>query len=250
MNRRPIVVSIWVATLVIAASAAQVHRAPGTQPIAVPASAVNITRFVLANQTIFDGIARLSSEPLPLRLGFEEILRPKFADSPLPSPRFSLDLRDKTVTEIVQTLCTLDGRYAWALNGTTINVFPRATLGDDNYLLNRRIPELTLGGVTSIDQALLVISRQLPPPHEQIAIAEVGGNDRYANERWTESFQNASVRQVINHLAAQMGPRADWVFYGSRDFRSFAFFRNGFNARPIPTAHNGCRRTSGSRSSS
>lgn len=193
-----------------------------------------IAHFELQNQTLFDGVANLSAERIPLTIGFEDILKAKFADPPLQNPRFSVELVDTTVKEIVDRLCTIDNRYTWSLDEGTLNVYPRAVIADQTYFLNRHLPSLDLEKITTTDQGLLAIANQLSPPHEQIAIAQVGGDDSYPLEPWTAVFENITVRQAINRLAAHMGPRSQWVFSGSRDFRSFAFFKAGFNPRPAP----------------
>lgn len=209
----------------------QLQLRQGPRPIDRFALTVKVHNFKITGQTIFDGIARLSSQPIALNIGFEEILRPKFTDPPLPSPRLSLDLKEATAEEIIQTLCATDGRYTWSFDGHTINVFPRSVADDPKYLLNRRIASFHLESITSIEQGLLAISKQLPPPSEQIAISEIGGADAYSSQPWTTSFEDITVRQAINNLALHMGGRSQWLFYGSHDFRAFAFFRDGFNSK-------------------
>ena len=186
--------------------------------------------FTLTNQTLFDGLAALRSKRIPLALGFEEILKPKFTDPPSQNPRFSLDLKSKTAAEIVEELCTKDHRYTWSRDGATINVYPRAVIGNQAYLLNRKLSRLDVMDLPDPDHALLAIIRELPPPLEQISSVGIGGDSSY-EAPWTMTFQGLTVRQAINRLAAHMGPRSQWVFYGSRDFRSFAFFKVGFNPR-------------------
>jgi hypothetical protein len=187
--------------------------------------------FTLTNQTLFDGLAALSSKRIPLALGFEEVLKLKFTDQPPQNPRFSLDLKSKTPAEIVEVLCTMDPRYTWSRDGATINVYPRAVIGDPAYLLNRKLNKLEVMNLPDPDHALLAIIRELPPPLEQVSYTGIGGDSSYAAP-WTMSFHDLTVRQAINRLAAHMGTRSQWVFYGSRDFRSFAFFKAGFNPRP------------------
>jgi len=188
-----------------------------------------IPDFSMIQGTLFDGLKGLSSGPIPFALGFEEVLREKFADPAPPNPHFNLELRNRTVREILNALCLADPRYTWSVQGATINVYPRATVDDTSYLLNRRLIKFELNGITDIDQGLLAIVRQLPPPEEQVAHVQMGGDSSYPPDPWKVSFQNLAVRQAINHLVAHMGPNACWIFHGSRDFRTFTFLRSGFH---------------------
>lgn len=224
--------SLCCAVLVLVlGSAHQLRSRQGTRAVEKSALTTKVYDFKIIHQTIFDAIAQLSSQSIGLNIGFEEILRPKFTDSALPSPRLTLDLKEATLRQLVETLCVADGRYTWSFDGRTINVFPEAVAGDPKYLLNRRIPDFRLESITSIEQGLFAISHQLPPPNEQIAISEIGGADAYSSQPWTTSFKNITVREAINELADHMGGRNQWLFYGARDFRAFAFFRAGFNPK-------------------
>jgi len=188
-----------------------------------------ISDFAMTQGTLFDGLKSLSSGPVPFALGFEETLREKFTDPATLDPRFDLHLRNKTVGEILDALCAADSRYAWSVDGSAINVYPRATIGDVSYLLNRRLVKLNLNRIADIDQGLLAIAHQLPPPEEQLAHVQMGGDSSYPPQPWDASFQDLTVRQAINRLTAHMGPYACWVFHGSRDFRAFTFLRAGFH---------------------
>jgi|SRR6202140_2747488 hypothetical protein len=188
-----------------------------------------IPDFTMTQGTLFDGLKNLSSGPIPFGLGFEEVLRVRFADAAKPDPHFDLHLRNKTVREILNALCLADPRYTWSADGTTINVYPRVIIDDTSYLLNRRLVRFELNGITDIDQGLLAIVHQLPPPEEQIAHVQMGGDSSYPTEPWKASFQDLSVRQAINQLVAHMGPHACWIFHGSGDFRAFTFLRSGFH---------------------
>jgi len=189
----------------------------------------DIPHFAMTQGTLSDGLKSLSSGPIPFALGFEEVLRERFADPTTRDPHFDLELKNKTVREVLNALCLRDPRYTWSVDGSTINVYPRATVEDTSYLLNRRLVKFELNEITGVDQGLLAIVHQLPPPEEQVAHVQMGGDSSYPPEPWKASFQNLSVRQAINQLVAHMGPRACWVFHGSRDFRSFTFLRSGFH---------------------
>jgi len=187
-------------------------------------SDAKIAHFEVVDRTIFDGLASLSVATESLSFGFEEVLRDRFKDAPKQHPRFTVRLEQKTVREILDVLCKMDSRYVWSEDGETVNVYPRETVADADYLLNRHLNQLEIQDIKSVDGGLLAIARQLPPPTEQIAIAQVGGSLSYSNP-WSAQLHNVTVRQAINVLASRLGPRGSWTFSGSRDFRTFSFHK-------------------------
>jgi hypothetical protein len=189
-----------------------------------------ISSFDLVGQTIYGGLARLMNEPVPLSFGFESVLKAKFADPEVQDVRFNLALQNKSVREILDGLCSMDVRYTWSQDGATINVYPRETVGTSSYLLNRRLDTWEITDITDVQYGLLAIVQQLPGPREQLAIAQIGGSSSYPNA-WTGTFQNITVRQAVNRIAGQLGPRTYWHLSGSREFRSFSFFKIGEHPR-------------------
>lgn len=185
---------------------------------------VKIPEFELRNETLSDALWRLARGPAPFAFGFENVLKTKLKDPEVPERRLRLRLKDKTIREILDSLCQADTRFTWSIDGTTVNVFPMTTVGRPSYLLNRRIEKFELKNATDVQQGLLAIVRQLPPPMEQVANAQVGGGDPYPPEPWTVTFNDMTVRQVVNRLALHGGPCAVWIFGGAEDFRSFGFF--------------------------
>jgi hypothetical protein len=188
-----------------------------------------VPQFTLLQGTLYDGLKNLSSGPVPFAFGFEEVLKERFSDPDIQDPQFDLRLENKTVRDTLDALCEADSRYSWSSDAFTVNIYPRSTVGDAAYLLNRRLPKLDLAGITNIDEGLLAIVHQLPPPQEQVAHVQMGGDSSYPLEPWHSSFQDLSVRQAMNRLVAHMGQHACWIFHGSRDFRAFTFFRTGFS---------------------
>lgn len=184
--------------------------------------------FQLTDQTLLDGVTALTTEPAPLAFGFERVLKQRFSDPPVISPRFSLRLENRSIGEILDALCTMDSRYTWTQDGPTINVYPRATAGDGSYVMNRKLDKLELKDVTDIEQALLAIYQQLPPPREQVAIGQAGGDISYPAQPWSAVFKEVTVRQAMNRIAGHLGPRGSWMLSGSRDFRAFAFTKIWF----------------------
>jgi hypothetical protein len=184
----------------------------------------NVPEFELQNQTLVDGLWKLARDPAPFAFGFEKVLKETLTSPDIPDPSFSLQLKGKTVREVIDALCQADPRFTWSMDGPTVNVFPRAVTSDGSYLLNRRLDRFELKNATDVNEGLFAIPRQLPPPFEQVANAQLGGADPYPPEPWTVTYYSLTVRQVVNRLALHGGPCAVWIFGGARDFRSFGFF--------------------------
>lgn len=209
---------------------AQTKAAPGA---GIPASddrvlSKRVAHFTMVQGTVYDGLKQLSNGAAPFAFGFEETLKEKFSDPDIQAQRFGIKLENKTTREILDALCASDPRYMWSFDSPAINVYPRATISDETYFMNRVLPRLNLVGVTDIDQGLLSIVHQLPSPTEQVAHVQMGGESSYPSEPWNQSFTALTVRQAVNRLVAHMGQRACWTFHGSRDFRAFTFFKAGF----------------------
>ena len=186
-----------------------------------------VATFELIDATLIDGLSKLSSEQIPgLHLGIEEVLRAEWSDPPAPSVKFSLALQNVPVRRILDALCERDNRYQWSTEGATINVFPRDTLGDTTFFLNKKIPQLELNGVPDPYEALTPLARLLAD--EQIGYAGAGGASFYART-WTTRFEGITVRQYINRISEHSGPRGGWILKGSREQRFFFFFEFGFN---------------------
>jgi len=190
----------------------------------------NIPEFNLNEETIEVGLKRLASGSAAFAMGFEHELKSKQTDPPILDPRLTLHLRATTVREALDAMCRADSRYTWSTDDTFINVYPIKTVNDASYLLNRRLMRLDLKELSDIQQGLWAIVNQLPPPREQVAVAQIGigVDDSYPPEPWTTSYEDLTVRQAINRLVHHMGERGSWAFTGSRDFRAFAFNRQGF----------------------
>ena len=185
-----------------------------------------VHEFKLNNETLLDGLWQLARLPVPFGFGFEGVLKGSSADPETQDPRFTLDLKDQSAREILDALCRADSRYMWLMDGATVNVFPKNVLRDSSYLLNRKLDTFELRNATDVDDGLLGITRQLPPPTEQVAHMQFSGDDSYPPKPWTVTYHNLTVREVVNRLAEHGGPCAAWTFGGSRDFRRFAFFNN------------------------
>jgi hypothetical protein len=221
-------VAIWTFLAFATALCGQSAQSPDKNAKAILTA--QIPAFELQHQTIADGIAKLSSGPIPLNIGFELVMRRKFADLPAADPHFDLKLEGATVREILTFLCERDARYEWSIDGTVINVRPRSEASDVHNLLNRTVDTLALTQLREPTDALLPIVKHFPPPEEQVGYAQLGGEISYG-EPWTVTFNNMTVIQIINRLTAHLGSRAAWIWSGANDFRTFTFLKNGIPER-------------------
>jgi hypothetical protein len=185
-----------------------------------------VENFDLADKTLMDGIAQLSTAQDHLHIGVEHILRDKHSDSPVPDVRFSLHLKHPTVRYILDTLCKFDARYTWSVDHLSINIYPRSTAGDHEYLLNQELRQISLDDVPDADQTLTPLARQLP--REQLGYVQAGGDVTYL-EPWKATFHDLTVRQFINRVAEHLGPSSSWIFQGSKDERMFTFQKGGLH---------------------
>lgn len=188
------------------------------------ALAKRVPKFSIHDATLLDGIAQLSAGSLELSFAFEDVLTAKFGDPPMPHSRFDLNLENRTISEVLDALCERDVTFQWTRDGSTVNIFPRSTVDDTSYLPNRRLAQFELRRVTDTEQAVFAAAAQLPPPFEQIACVQAGGDTSYAIQ-WNASFRDLTVRQAFNLIARELGPRGGWVFGGSRDFRTIGFYK-------------------------
>ena len=181
-----------------------------------------VPKFEMQDGTLFGGVARLSAEPTQLSFALEYILSAHPHDPPMPEVPFTIKMENRTFREVLDALCSFDGRYTWSLDGTTVNVYPKATVGDGSYLMNRRLLKLELRGVSAAEDAMFAAVAQLPPPFEQIAFAQAGGNTSFPAP-WTSTFENLTLRQALNLIARNIAPSGGWVLSGSREFRTVGF---------------------------
>jgi hypothetical protein len=180
----------------------------------------------LIDSTLIDGLSKLSLEPIAgLHLGIEAIIRDKFSEPPDRSIRFSLNLVDTSVRNIVETLCQFDSRYTWSIDGPSINVYPRETIGNSSYLLNRELESITLKEITDPYEALTPLSKLLPGEQIGYAGVQIGGS---YTEPWSAVFHGVTVRQLMNRISEHIGRRGGWIWTGSKDQRFFFCFQSGF----------------------
>lgn len=191
-----------------------------------PALSNKVTQFDLTDATLIDALSKLSFEPIAgLHLGIEEIIRDKSSEPTDRSVRFSLSLHDVTVRDLIDTLCKSDPRYIWSTDGSSINIYPRETVGNSSYLLNRELDSIALKNINGPSDALTLLMKLLPG--EQLGYAGIGVNNPYA-EPWSAVFNHLTLRQLMNRLSEHSGPRGGWIWSGSNGQRFFAHFERGF----------------------
>jgi hypothetical protein len=191
-----------------------------------------ISDFALDNRSILIGIEMLNRQSESISFGFEAILTVKHTDPPRAYPKITVQLTSPSTRQVLDALCAADPRYTWSLDGSTVNVFPRSTVTDLKYLLNRKLAEFRLDGITQIQEGLFAIADQLPGPLEQIAHAQIGGDATYPSKPWSVTFKNLTVRQAVNRLVEHMGTSSAWILGGSDEFRHFSFYSDGLHVSP------------------
>jgi len=193
-----------------------------------------VAEFELHDQTLVDAVWKLARSPASFAFGFESPLKARLSDPDPNVPILNVSFKNKSVREILDLLCEADQRFTWSADGNTVNIYPRNTVGVSSYLLNRKLANFELRNATDVQDGLLAIVHQLPPPTEQIANAQVGGDDPYPKQPWNVKYNGLTVRQIVNRLALRGGPCGAWIFGGSNNFRAFGFFNTNLQcAEPL-----------------
>ena len=222
---------VFCVVLTLPCALAQLSRTGGRAEGATKPLDVKIDRFDASDAVFRDGLSVLSLNNVEgLHLGFEEVIRNKIQDDPrAQGPTFSIHLEGKTVREILDELCRSDVRYVWSEDEYSVNVYPRETIDDSDYLLNLWIGNIAVTSIPDPDQALTPLSKLFP--HQQIGYFGPGLGDNSYGAPWSVHFENLRVRQFINRVSEHMGPRTSWVWEGGRQERMFTFLKGGFHSR-------------------
>jgi hypothetical protein len=186
----------------------------------------------LINQDVINGIAMLS-RATGLATSVEFPLGVTIS-SPAPSQKtFTVNVEPGTVTEVLNRLCSLDPTFTWVRDGNRLNVLPRVLANDANYVLNRKISEAAFQNVEKASDAVMKMVGQLPGPREQIAVLQAGPPLNYSRP-WTTTLKDVTVREIVDQIAAQLGPTYGWQFGGAQDFRVITF-HEGLLPKPSAT---------------
>ena len=219
-----IILVLLVVSLRIPASGQTTETQTGNQN----ASALGhiLAHFDVTDSTVIEALSKLSLERIAgLHLGIEEILLERFSAPRDRSVRFSLNLTNASVRDVMEKLCQLDSGYSWSIDGSVINIYPREVVSESAYLLNREIGRIALDNTTYPSDTLTPLVKLFPT--EQIGYAGVGGGNPYP-EPWSVVFERLTVRQLMNRTAEHFGAEAGWIWSGSKDQRFFFFFQFGF----------------------
>ena len=180
----------------------------------------------LRNETIFDAIARLN-QAFDISVSIEGILP---ASGTVANPKFTTEIENRTIGDVLTWLCTLDARYTWIRDGNMINLFPRMFLNDKNYFFNRLLPELHFQDARDSGDAAIDIVHRLGDPNEHLIFMGIGGTQSFAKP-WTATFHDITVRQALNRIAQQLGPTYGWQIGGTMHQRMIMFHYK-LGARP------------------
>lgn len=196
--------------------ASQQRTTPPADPLQL-----QVTEVQLNDQSIVDGIA-IVTRGAGLAVSVEYQLGATIS-GPAPSLKtFTTSIGPGTLSEVLDRLCALDPTFTWIRGRNTVNVLPRALADDPNYLLNRKIEELTFREVQKADDAVMDMVGQLSGPRQQIAVLQVGMSLNLARP-WTVTLKDVTVRDVFDEIARQLGSTYGWQFSGAQDFRVITF---------------------------
>ncbi|MBZ5535675.1 MAG: hypothetical protein LAO31_06935 [Acidobacteriia bacterium] len=172
-----------------------------------------IQELTLKDQYFMDGIVKLDSLASGLGFSVEYILPSPEAPRPV-DPRFTAKITAVTLSEALDWLCRLDPRYTWSRDGTTINVFPRASLEEKNYYFTRKLSNLVFRDERNAYHALPKILKPISSPKE--AVITWSGVRDYQTP-FNASLTNITVREALNRLIQHLSPTEGWMVTGNQE---------------------------------
>ncbi len=178
--------------------------------------------FTLSNQTLSDGIGRLNQVTADVGFSIEFPLGATIGQPAPTLSKLTMQLPSTKVSDLLDRLCNADPAFTWKKNGNMINVFPRTLENNEQYVLNRPLPVISLNGVGNARDAVFQVVNSLAGHREQIAMLQTGSANNFA-EPWTATFHDTTVREMLNRIAQQLGPTYGWQFGGAADFRVITF---------------------------
>jgi hypothetical protein len=180
----------------------------------------------LQDETIFDALAKLD-QSYGLSISVEGILPPSGV---VTNPKFTAETKNRTVTDILSWLCSLDPRYTWLRDGNAANLYPRKFQNDKNYFFNRILPVLEFKDIRESSDAAISVVHQLGDAEEHLFFMGIGGTQTFAAP-WTATFHDITVRQALNLIAQRLGPTYGWQIGGHIGTR-LILFHYKLGARP------------------
>lgn len=207
-------------------------RGQGSKPNAAPADLLQqpIQELSLKNQYFMDGIVKLDTLASGLGFSLEYILPPPQA--PLPTdPKFTDKITGVTLAEALDWLCRLDPRYTWSRDGTTINIFPRASLEGENYYFTRKLSHLVFRDERNAYDAIEKVLTPISSPKE--AVIKYTGVRDYQTPL-SATFTNITVREALNRLIQHLSPTEGWMVTGNQEVMLFIIY-DTITLRPPPS---------------
>jgi hypothetical protein len=176
----------------------------------------------LEQQTVIEALAGSSLQD-DFALSVEVPLKENYRDKDLEIPRLTADVAGGTVREILDRLVRLDGRFAWSRYKHTINVFPsNSVAAGEAYIFQRRLRG-SLQEASGPGQAVVAITRALPPPPGNLVFVQVGGSADFASSRLSLDLEGLTVRQALDEVAQHIGQGYGWSIVGAKSAPSILF---------------------------
>ena len=141
--------------------------------------------------------------------------------------RFSINLRDSTVREILNALVSADRRYAWeryqrypgvpTSSTNLVNVFPLKAKEDPSNLMNIRTKKAVIRGFYAPEYVIPYIHYFIPElasklhPGGAAMSMIVGGIGGRMKLQMNFEFEDMTVREILNEIALRTGGRG-WIY--------------------------------------
>lgn len=132
----------------------------------------------------------------------------------LTNPRFTATTSGVTLAEALDWLCTLEPQYTWSRDGTTINIFPRATVEEKNYYFTRKLSDLVFREERNAYDAVEKVFKPVSTPKE--AVIQWTGVRDYQTP-YSATFKDITVREALNRLVQHVAPTEGWMVFGNRE---------------------------------
>ncbi len=207
-------------------------RGQGSKPNEATADLLQqpIHELSLKNQYFMDGIVKLDTLASGFGFSVEIILPPPQAPQPT-NPRFTARTSGVTLAEALDWLCTVDPRYTWSRDGTTINIFPQTSLEEKNYYFTRRLSHLVFRDERNAFDALPKVLTPISSPKE--AVLTLKGVRDYQIPL-SATLTNITVREALNRLRQHLSPTEGWMVTGNQEVMLFIVY-DTITLRPAPS---------------
>lgn len=207
-------------------------RGQGSKPNEATADLLQqpIQELSLKNQYFMDGIVKLDTLVSGLGFSVEYILPPPAAPRPI-DPKFTDTITGVSLAEALDWLCKLDPRYTWSRDGTTINIFPRASQEEKNYYFTRKLSNLVFREERNAYDAIPKVFKPISSPKE--AVIKWTGVRDYQTPL-SATFTNITVRGALNRLIQHVSPTEGWMVTGNQEVMLFIVY-DTITLRPRPS---------------